>query len=338
MRLLHVIWTANLALIVTGASAQQAPGDFWYRPATNVQIVWKAPTNHLPKSFWVYRRLPHIFPETVISNARAIGSLPAKGPVLLWTNKAYIITPPWKGPGKFPSDLVINHEGAMLEFQARNQGMDSATNIPSDEVLAKRAWDYAFQLGVDREQVTQESVENRDVQYQKILGVETNQVFWRIVNLSRRIDGFGFFENVEGFSAHFGNNGQLKQCSLSWPNLEPFQIQQMPNGEEIVNWIRAGRSMPEPEVLEDQDHNRLHALRNSKKLTITKITPLYGEGFFGEMPKSNDVRSDFVSLMMVLEVAIEPQTTGRALHLLCPMLAPLPKEEAEAFGLQPKQP
>lgn len=216
--------------------------------------------------------------------------------------------------------------------------MDSATNIPSDEVLAKRAWDYAFQLGVDREQVTQESVENRDVQYQKILGVETNQVFWRIVNLSRRIDGFGFFENVEGFSAHFGNNGQLKQCSLSWPNLEPFQIQQMPNGEEIVNWIRAGRSMPEPEVLEDQDHNRLHALRNSKKLTITKITPLYGEGFFGEMPKSNDVRSDFVSLMMVLEVAIEPQTTGRALHLLCPMLAPLPKEEAEAFGLQPKQP
>jgi hypothetical protein len=34
--------------------------------STNTEIIWKAPTNHLPQSFWIYqRKLPHIFSEAV---------------------------------------------------------------------------------------------------------------------------------------------------------------------------------------------------------------------------------------------------------------------------------
>jgi len=47
---------------------------------TNAPIVWQAPTNHLPKQFWIYQRhLPCVFSATVISNAIVMASLQSKG-------------------------------------------------------------------------------------------------------------------------------------------------------------------------------------------------------------------------------------------------------------------
>ena len=37
--------------------------ELWSHLFTNGPIVWQAPTEHLPKSFWIYKRdLPRLFP------------------------------------------------------------------------------------------------------------------------------------------------------------------------------------------------------------------------------------------------------------------------------------
>ena len=47
--------------------------------STNTEIIWDVPTNALPKSFWVYKKLPHIFSATTISNAVVLASFQSKG-------------------------------------------------------------------------------------------------------------------------------------------------------------------------------------------------------------------------------------------------------------------
>lgn len=67
---------AFVLLVFVFAKALSASADVptWEelssRLFTNVPIVWQAQTDHLPKSFWVYKRdLPRIFPAEVITNS-----------------------------------------------------------------------------------------------------------------------------------------------------------------------------------------------------------------------------------------------------------------------------
>src|SRR5688572_12164023 len=47
-------------------------------PATNVDIVWKAPTNALPGRIWVYKCVPQEFSPKVISHLMALGNFTEK--------------------------------------------------------------------------------------------------------------------------------------------------------------------------------------------------------------------------------------------------------------------
>src|ERR1039458_7185492 len=47
--------------------------------STNAQIIGKAPTNHLPKSLWTYKKLPRVFSAAAISNAIILASFQDKG-------------------------------------------------------------------------------------------------------------------------------------------------------------------------------------------------------------------------------------------------------------------
>jgi hypothetical protein len=53
-------------------------GRSFATPSTNAQIIWKAPTNNLPKSFWIYKKLPRVFSAAVISNALMLASFQSK--------------------------------------------------------------------------------------------------------------------------------------------------------------------------------------------------------------------------------------------------------------------
>src|SRR5438552_881962 len=60
--------------------AQNAPLERLGRPfgQTNINLVWDAPTNDLPRALWVYRILPAEVSPTVISNLIKLGSFTDK--------------------------------------------------------------------------------------------------------------------------------------------------------------------------------------------------------------------------------------------------------------------
>src|SRR4051794_36191740 len=61
------------------ADAANSLQQFSPRFSTYTKIVWGAPTNHLSKTFWIYKRLPsRPFSATVISNAVALASMQDK--------------------------------------------------------------------------------------------------------------------------------------------------------------------------------------------------------------------------------------------------------------------
>ena len=63
--------------------------------STDTKILWQVPTNRLPKSFWIYKRLPaQPFSASVISNAVMLASLQDKGFPKPSTNTFFI----WSAP------------------------------------------------------------------------------------------------------------------------------------------------------------------------------------------------------------------------------------------------
>ena len=65
---------------------------------------------------------------------------------------------------------------------------------------------------------------------------------------------------------------------------------------------------------------RINNYSNAKKLTITKITPCYGEGVYGETP-TNDEPSKIIAPFAELEAVADFGNTNINVHLLSPVLA-----------------
>jgi hypothetical protein len=87
------------------ADFTNSPENFSPHFSTNTGIIWQAATNDLPKSFWIYKRLPpHPFSATVISNAIVLASLQTKGFPKPSTNDFYI---PEENPPIIPVRFLL---------------------------------------------------------------------------------------------------------------------------------------------------------------------------------------------------------------------------------------
>jgi hypothetical protein len=318
----------NLAVLLTAA----VPGvnaQSWQELSANLfknaPIVWQASTNTLPKNLWIYRRLlPHIFPATVISNAVVLGSLQGKGFPKPSTNDFFI--PEDRGPN-YPGGLAtvfgIRPSDANMYFSVPNYGTGSSDKIPGDETIAARAWKYAPQLGLDPAQMVQERFYTHLCESDQN-GQESNYACGRGIFLSRQLDGISFFSadnegsGAEGFSIEFGSRGQIRFFSLRWSMLERYQSQPTASPRDIIRCIQAHKTIVLPSPEEENFFARLKKLANAKKLTITKITPYYGEGAFGEAP-TNDVPCKFATPFAELEAIADFGNSTAALRLLSPL-------------------
>jgi hypothetical protein len=317
---------ANLAVLLTAAVAT-VNAQSWQELSsglfTNAEIVWQVPTNALPKNLWVYHRLlPHVFPAMVISNAVVLGSLQKRGVPKSSTNDFFIlqeVPPDW--PTSIPTLLGIRPADANLYFSIANFAPVSQKEIPDDETIIKLARKCAPQLGLDPAKLVQGKFYNHSCDTDQA----ANAVCGRGVFFSRQFDGVSFFsaadngESAEGFSIEFGEHGKIQAFSVRWSVVARYKNERTASPDEIIRCLRAHKAIVMPNFRDD-DFDRLKKLATAKKFTITKITPYYGEGMFGEVP-TNDVPCEFATPFAELEAVADFGNSNTTVRLLSPILS-----------------
>lgn len=327
LALIAVILSAAFGSFADNTSLERFSPHF----STNTPILWTAPTNHLPKNLWVYRRLgPRIFPVTVISNAIILASLQGKGipqPSIFVTpsknDYVYHERIPDNYPGMIPDIFVISPSNANISYWMPHADMGSTNEIPNDETILKRVWVCASQLGVDSAQVVARGPASR-FKTGETGDDLTNQICGRIVYLARQLDGISFWGNGDnnsndGFWIEFGSHGVIRGFSLTWPNLERYESQPAASPEQIIALIRAHKILVLPNPAERKYFEQIKALANAKKFTITKITPYYGEGTFGEVPTNNEP-PELVTPSAELEGVADFGNSNKTIRLFSPFL------------------
>jgi len=129
--------------------------ELWSHLFTNGPVVWQAPTNNLPKSFWTYKKiLPQVFSSSVISNAIVLASLQKKGfpqpstnQIIIWEPSMENLSPNTDDP--LAGSFSILPDQATISYSMPHFDLDSGKDIPSDEAIVKRARNSAVQLGLD---------------------------------------------------------------------------------------------------------------------------------------------------------------------------------------------
>jgi hypothetical protein len=318
-----------ITIAVISVVALSAPADqpTWQelsaRLFTNAAIVWRVPTDELPKSFWIYKRkLPHIFPPTVISNAVVLGSLQSRGFPLSTTNDVRILQQvPENWPAPIPTLLGIIPGDAYLYFSIPQYGPVSQKGFPADETIVGLARKYASLLGLDPATLTHQRIYTHSCDTDQT----ADNFCGRGVFFPRFLDEVSFFsaedsgDSAEGFSMEFGERGKIQAFWVRWSKLERYKNERTASPDDIIRCIRLHKAIVMPNFQPD-DFIWLRNLARAKNLTITKITPYYGEGMFGEMP-ANDLPDGFATPFAVLEGIADFGTSNAPVKLLSPILS-----------------
>jgi hypothetical protein len=313
------------AILVTAfpsfASSTNSLENFSPHFPTNTEILCQAPTKLLPKDFWIYKRLPpRPFSASVISNAVVLASLQDKGFPKPSTNAFFI----WSAPnpcGMGFSIFSIQPASTTITFLSPNQNL-STNKIPDAETVTKRAFECAARFGLDQAYLVAKNVyaSSNAVGCDQTL---TNGICARGIFLSRKLDGISFWgdanNGADGFSIKFGSRGQIRSFSLIWPNLKRDKQCQTASPEEIIRCIREHKVI----VLPDDEPNyfgRIKNLAQAATFTITKITPYYSEGVFGEVP-TNDVPPELITPIAELEAVADFGNANTTVRLVSPVLS-----------------
>lgn len=318
---------AHYGLVLLAVYCVSTRAESWQEASSRVfthsAIVWKIPSNSVPKELWVYRRtLPHIFPRGVISNAIVLGSLQGREFPTVTTNESYIweeVPPNW--PGAISPLFCVKAGDASFYFGQAHVKPVSEKAIPDDATIVNRARSYSVQLGLDPAQLTK----NRFFSHRCDTSEATNVLCGRGVFFPRYLDGIAFFsieengENAEGFSMEFGEQGKIQSFSVHWSEMKRYRHEQTASPSEILNCIRRHQAIILPEFNEG-DFDRLGRLSTAKQLTIIRITLYYLEGTFGEMPVS-DVPCKYATPFAELDAIANFGNSDTPVHLLAPILS-----------------
>ncbi len=209
-----------------------------------------------------------------------------------------------------------------ITFYSTNQ-IYSTNDVPGDETVTRRAFECAALFGLDRACLISKNVYDASNAPGRT-DIFTNSICARGIYLSRKLDGIGFFgdanENSDGFSIEFGSHGQIRSFELVWPNLERDQNSPTATQKEIIRCIRERRVLIFPDNDETNYFRRVKGLANARTFTITKITPYYGEGVFGQTP-TNDLPSEFIAPFAELEAIAYFGNSNATVRLLSPILS-----------------
>jgi hypothetical protein len=270
--------------------------------STNTEIIWQAPTNSLPKIFWIYKKLPQIFSATTISNAIILASFQDRGFPKPSTNQITIWGDRFEGEPQPPYFSILPDTG-QISFSLGDRRPDSE-GIATNQAAVERAWNCLTQLGLDRSQFVKTN--------------DTSSGGYGVF-LPRQIDGIQVYGGSEGFQIQFNKQKVLQFCLL-FPNLERDKQNQVANPQQIIACIRAFKTPSPPNGEEPDYFGRIKKLARAKKITITKITPYYSEGVYGESPTNNE-SPKVVTPIAKLEAVVDFGKSNTTVRLLSPIVS-----------------
>jgi hypothetical protein len=297
LRVIPAVFLAVVSFNANGLPLEDASPRF----ATTTEFVWSAPTNELRPWYSVYRRLPHVFPATVISNGIVLAGLQSKGIPKPSTNRTTIWADHVEGD-PMPGCFSVDTQCAQMSYFIGSSGEDYLNDDTSDEVLAKAAWSCASRLGVDRTSLATGKIESHRM------------------DLPRLIEGIPVREAYEGFSLQFCGHGKIRSFCLTWPDLKPSKIEVTAKPSQIIECIKAFKTPLVPEGQDLDFFGRIRKVEKASKLTITRVTPYYMEGRFGET-RREDSSPQFLTPVAELAATAKLETGDVAVRLFVPLLS-----------------
>lgn len=277
---------------------------------TNAEIVWQAPTNHLPQELPTYITVPQMFSTVTISNAMVLAAFPPKHHISAGDFHLQ------DGPeDRWSRALDITIQWGQIMYRVRTD-LREPKGVPGGEEVAKRAWEYAAKLDIDPSELFEkpESRETKNCEY----GEATNQVCSRGTFLTRKIHGLEMRDF--GLGITFGGQAQLRGFCLLWPDLKVDAVHPLASPEQMTQSIRAHKTVLALTGDGSMDWAKLKALSTARKVTITKITPYYGEGRYGEEATDNGPKRE-ISPLAEMEVMAELEHSNLTVRMLGPILA-----------------
>ncbi|MCI0748024.1 MAG: hypothetical protein L0Y58_21665 [Verrucomicrobia subdivision 3 bacterium] len=288
--------------------------------ATNISIVWNAPTNHWPTSLWVYKVVPQEFSSVAVSNLMAIGGFTMK-------DRSHI---EGQRPDKrllyFANRERTRHLGIVpmlgwayyRDEKARDVGKERAKGVPSEAEALDLALKWLDKLRLSRDDLARrddssEFYVNRDVRERswrdKTTGEHMKEVISRGVSFVRRVDGVDFtgIGSDAGFYVSFGSEARVADLELVWRNLKRDRRRTAASPEEILERIKRGKARMVPMTAVD--------LKNANSLTVDKAEPCY-------LGESGDTPQEFVYPFAALECTIEFQDRPKTrVAIKCPIIS-----------------
>jgi hypothetical protein len=286
--------------------------------ATNVRIVWNAPTNRWPTNLWIYKVLPQKFSPEVTSKLMAIGPFtlkdrthiegqpPFKDKRLLY----FANTERTRHLGIFPPLGWIYYRDEHVNLL----GKESARGVRPEAEVLELAHKWLEKFGIDRDELaTREN--SSDLQTYRIVDTRTffdrtknerkSEVILRGVSFVRRIDGVSLTGSGSdgGFTISFGNEGKIVNLELLWRNLKRERLCKAASPAEIMKRLEQGHGRMVPIMGTD--------LRGAKRLVIEKVTPFY-------LGEAGETAQDFVYPFAALECTLDGGSNR--IVLKCPII------------------
>ena len=237
-----------------------------------------------------------------ISNAIILAAFQDKGFPQPSTNHVVLWAGGFDGEPQ-PPNFAILPDVAQMSFTLGDRRPDSPEGIATNQAAVERAWNCLAQLGLDRSQF-----------------VKTNDASsgGYGVFIPRQIDGIRVYGGSEGFQIQFGKQRVLQFCLL-FSNLERDRQSQIASPQQIIACVRAFKTPSLPNGDEPDYFGRIKNLAKAKTLTITKITPYYSEGVYGETP-TNGEPAKIVTPIAELEAVADFGSSNATVRLLSPII------------------
>jgi hypothetical protein len=287
---------------------------------TNVNLIWNAPTNNLPKALWNYRALPSEISPAVISNLVTLGAFTDKDKRVFPDN---IHTISYTDPtGK--RSLLVNTDWVFINYgDAEANDMHITEGVPNKQQALDIATNWLPKLGIDRDQLARKSPsgdllifggEATTFLYKNWSGpaYATNVSTYQ-VTFKRSLDGVQISGGSArgGYGIGIGHHGKISRILVSWRKYERDKLYPTATPERFLKWIQEGKAVWYSDDLSFIDWPSV------KRIIVRKVTPYYYSEGYGENDKPQNAAFPFAEM----EAVADTGTTNLTFYLDCPIAA-----------------